>query len=123
MIHRLVRDLYSQRFPELEQLVHKSIDYMRTVQELENHLEVTKSGLSEILAPATIMIVSVAASTTQGKPLSPPELESVKEACSTAEHLTDSYRRILEFVESYMSLIAPNLSTVIGQSSVQNRYF
>ena len=114
MVHRLVRDLYSQRFPELEQLVHKSIDYMLTVEKLGNHLEVTKTDLSEILAPATIMIVSVAASTTQGKPLSESELDNVLEACATAEKLTDSYRRILEFVESYMTLIAPNLSSIVG---------
>ncbi|KAI6660995.1 hypothetical protein LOD99_13718 [Oopsacas minuta] len=116
MVHRLVRDLYSLRFPELEQLVHKSIDYMRTVERLRNHLEVTKTDLSEILAPATIMIVSVAASTTQGKPLSDSELDNVLEACATAEELTDSYRLILEFVESYMNLIAPNLSSIIGPS-------
>ena len=102
------------RFPELEQLVHKSIDYMRTVERLQNHLEVTKTDLSELLAPATIMIVSVAASTTQGKPLSDTELYNVLGACATAEELTDSYRRILEFVESYMNLIAPNLSSIIG---------
>ena len=94
--------------------MHKSIDYMLTVEKLGNHLEVTKTDLSEILAPATIMIVSVAASTTQGKPLSESELDNVLEACATAEKLTDSYRRILEFVESYMTLIAPNLSSIVG---------
>lgn len=36
------------------------------LQLLQNDLEVTKVGLDEILPAATIMVVSVTASTTQG---------------------------------------------------------
>ena len=66
MIHKFVRDLYSKRFPELESLVHTSLEYVRTVQLLQNDLEVTKVNLNEVLPAATIMVVSVTASTTQG---------------------------------------------------------
>ncbi|MGH0173939.1 UNVERIFIED_CONTAM: hypothetical protein FKN15_066466 [Acipenser sinensis] len=68
IIHKFVRDKYSKRFPELESLVPNSLDYIRTVQELGNNLDKCKNNenLQQILTNATIMVVSVTASTTQG---------------------------------------------------------
>ncbi|VDL86262.1 unnamed protein product [Nippostrongylus brasiliensis] len=43
--------------------------------------------LGQILAPATCIVVSVTASTTQGKSLEPDELNAVREACDLAEKL------------------------------------
>ncbi|KAG9334297.1 hypothetical protein JZ751_008279 [Albula glossodonta] len=68
IIHKFVRDKYSKRFPELESLVPNSLDYIRTVKELGNNLDKCKNNetLQQILTNATIMVVSVTASTTQG---------------------------------------------------------
>lgn len=66
MVFKFCRDIYSKRFPELESLIHMPMDYIRTVQLLQNDLEVTKVDIGEILPAATIMVVSVTASTTQG---------------------------------------------------------
>ncbi|KAI2655119.1 U4/U6 small nuclear ribonucleoprotein Prp31 [Labeo rohita] len=68
IIHKFVRDKYSKRFPELESLVPNALDYIRTVKELGNSLEKCKNNetLQQILTNATIMVVSVTASTTQG---------------------------------------------------------
>lgn len=66
MVHKFCRDLYSKRFPELESLIHTPLEYIRTVQLLQNDLEVTRVDVGEILPAATIMVVSVTASTTQG---------------------------------------------------------
>lgn len=66
IVHKFVRDRYCQRFPELEQLVLNPIDYIRTVKTIQNDLDLSKVDLTEVLAPATIMVVSVTASTTQG---------------------------------------------------------
>lgn len=57
---------YAKRFPELEQLVREPLDYMATVKLLLNGLDTADPALKEVLAPATIMVVSVTASTTQG---------------------------------------------------------
>ncbi len=46
--------------------MHTPLEYVRTVQLLQNDLEVTKVNLNEVLPAATIMVVSVTASTTQG---------------------------------------------------------
>ena len=62
------------------------------------------------------MVVSVTASTTQGQVLSDPELEAVIEACDMAIELVDFKTKILTYVESRMSYIAPNLSLIVGAS-------
>ncbi|KAI2593029.1 pre-mRNA processing factor 31 [Homo sapiens] len=119
IIHKFIRDKYSKRFPELESLVPNALDYIRTVKELGNSLDKCKNNenLQQILTNATIMVVSVTASTTQGQQLSEEELERLEEACDMALELNASKHRIYEYVESRMSFIAPNLSIIIGAST------
>ncbi|XP_007550049.1 U4/U6 small nuclear ribonucleoprotein Prp31 isoform X1 [Poecilia formosa] len=119
IIHKFTRDKYSKRFPELESLVPDSLDYIRTVKELGNNLEKCKNNetLQQILTNATIMVVSVTASTTQGSQLSEDELKQLEEACDMALELNQSKHRIYEYVESRMSFIAPNLSIIVGAST------
>uniref|UniRef100_A0A672HTB1 U4/U6 small nuclear ribonucleoprotein Prp31 n=1 Tax=Salarias fasciatus TaxID=181472 RepID=A0A672HTB1_SALFA len=119
IIHKFTRDKYSKRFPELESLVPDSLDYIRTVKELGNNLEKCKTNetLQQILTNATIMVVSVTASTTQGTMLSEEELKQLEEACDMALELNQSKHRIYEYVESRMSFIAPNLSIIVGAST------
>uniref|UniRef100_G3W4Z8 U4/U6 small nuclear ribonucleoprotein Prp31 n=1 Tax=Sarcophilus harrisii TaxID=9305 RepID=G3W4Z8_SARHA len=89
IIHKFIRDKYSKRFPELESLVPNALDYIRTVKELGNSLDKCKNNetLQQILTNATIMVVSVTASTTQGYQLSEEELERLEEACDMALEL------------------------------------
>ncbi|KAJ8392816.1 hypothetical protein AAFF_G00070200 [Aldrovandia affinis] len=119
IIHKFVRDKYSKRFPELESLVPNSLDYIRTVKELGNNLDKCKNNetLQQILTNATIMVVSVTASTTQGTLLGEDELLRLEEACDMALELNQSKHRIYEYVESRMSFIAPNLSVIVGAST------
>ncbi|EEC17683.1 U4/U6 small nuclear ribonucleoprotein Prp31, putative [Ixodes scapularis] len=118
IIHKFTRDNYSKRFPELESLVPGALDYMSTVKELGNSLEKAKNNemLQQFLTPATIMVVSVTASTTQGQLLSPEELATIFEACDMALDLNDFKLEIYSYVESRMSFIAPNLSAIVGAS-------
>lgn len=71
-------------------------------------------SFSEILAPATCIVVSVTASTTQGKPLDADELASVQEACDLAEKMHADRLNMYRLVESRMALIAPNLCEILG---------
>uniref|UniRef100_UPI00398F6540 U4/U6 small nuclear ribonucleoprotein Prp31 isoform X2 n=1 Tax=Pristiophorus japonicus TaxID=55135 RepID=UPI00398F6540 len=119
IIHKYVRDKYSKRFPELESLVPNALDYIRTVKELGNNLDRCKNNenLQQILTNATIMVVSVTASTTQGQTLSDEELGVIVEACDMALELNQSKHQIYDYVESRMSFIAPNLSIIVGAST------
>jgi len=119
VIHKFIKDKYQKRFPELDSLVPTELDYIRTVKELKNDLEQVKNNeaLQVILTQATIMIVSVTASTTQGIPLSDLELQAIDEACQMAVELNEIKTKIFEYVESRMTFIAPNLSAIVGPTT------
>lgn len=67
-VHKFTKDKYNKRFPELESLVVSPLEYLKTARELGNDLERVKNNekLGTFLTQATIMVVSVTASTTQG---------------------------------------------------------
>uniref|UniRef100_F1KVK2 U4/U6 small nuclear ribonucleoprotein Prp31 n=1 Tax=Ascaris suum TaxID=6253 RepID=F1KVK2_ASCSU len=117
VIHKFVRDKYEKRFPELESLVPNALEYLAVAKLLGNDISTkgqNKQILSEILAPATCIVVSVTASTTQGKPLDADELASVQEACDLAEKMHADRLNMYRLVESRMALIAPNLCEILG---------
>ncbi|XP_063620104.1 U4/U6 small nuclear ribonucleoprotein Prp31 [Cydia splendana] len=118
-IHRFVRDKYQKRFPELESLIVTPLEYIRTVKELGNDLDKAKNNetLQSFLTQATIMIVSVTASTTQGKILTENELAEIYEACDMASDLNNFKSSIYEYVESRMTFIAPNITAILGAST------
>ena len=119
VVHKYIRDKYSKRFPELESLVPVAMDYIRTVLILGNRVEKAKNNeeLHKFLTTATIMIVSVSASTTQGVDLNENELNLINEACKVATQLDDIKANVFQYVESRMAFIAPNLSIIIGAST------
>merc|ERR1719470_557831 len=115
-IHKFGKDVYTKRFPELETLVVMPLEYLNTAKELGNQLENVKNNenLLEYLTQATVMVVSVTASTTQGKDLTKEELDTVATACDMAMELHESKTKIFEYVESRMAFIAPNVSVILG---------
>ncbi|KAF6775433.1 hypothetical protein AHF37_04600 [Paragonimus kellicotti] len=120
IIHKYVRDLYSRRFPELESLVPGCLDYLKMVLVLGNEiLERSKQTdlLASFLTPATIMVVSVTASTTQGSPLDADQLQRITDACTMAIELQEMRVTTLTYVESRMSFFAPNTSILVGAST------
>ncbi|XP_053687601.1 U4/U6 small nuclear ribonucleoprotein Prp31 [Sabethes cyaneus] len=119
IIHKFVKDKYQKRFPELDSLIMVEMDYIRSVRELGNDLDQAKNNerLQEILTQATIMIVSVTASTTQGTRLDSHELRQIYEACDMAVELSNFKNQIFDYVESRMTFIAPNLSIIVGAST------
>ncbi|KAG6492656.1 hypothetical protein ZIOFF_047621 [Zingiber officinale] len=62
------------------------------------------------------MVISVTASTTSGKPLSKENLNKTIDACDRALALDLAKKKVLDFVESRMGYIAPNLSAIIGST-------
>lgn len=104
----------------------------------------TKAKLEGILPHGTVVVISMTASTTTGKSLPQEEWERVTEACDLVYDLESARRKvsygkstaerscadvetvidlffsvlcvsqILQYVESRMTFIAPNLSAVVG---------
>ena len=102
----------------MESLVIQPLEYLMTAKELGNQLESVKSNdtIAQYLTQATIMVVSVTASTTQGKNLTKEELDIVTSSCEMAIDLAEKKARIFEYVESRMAFIAPNLSAIVGSN-------
>lgn len=112
--HRYVADLYSNKFPELESLIPNKVDYIRAVKSIGNEMDLTLVDLNDILPSATVMVVSVTGSATSGKPLLPAELSSCLGGCEEVLQLEEDKAVMLQFVESRMTRLAPNLSVLIG---------
>jgi len=112
--HQFIRDKYRAKFPELESLVLHPIDYARVVKAIGNEMDMTNVELDGVLPSATIMVVSVTGSTTNGEPLSEKDLQKTLAACDRALELDAAKQKMFNYVASRMAHTAPNLSAVLG---------
>jgi U4/U6 small nuclear ribonucleoprotein PRP31 len=114
VVHKFIRDHYAPRFPELQQLVPDPVMFIRSVRALGNDADLTKPNLSSVLPAAIMMTVAVTATTTKGKPLPQNEWEAVLRACDLEERLDDARKRIFNYVQSRMTILAPNVSAIVS---------
>jgi U4/U6 small nuclear ribonucleoprotein PRP31 len=128
LVHKFIRDHYSIRFPELETLVGNPLDYAKVVTIIGNgpmdgenikKLENSKDNrlgatLRSVLDGPSVMIVTVEATTTKGREMTPTELERVMRACEMTLALDRAKRTLTDYVQSRMNLFAPNLTALIG---------
>ncbi|GIL61071.1 hypothetical protein Vafri_15470 [Volvox africanus] len=77
-------------------------------------MDLTLIPLDDMLPAATVMVVTVTATSTSGKPLDEEALSRVLAGCEMAVKLDEDKRTVLQFVESKMNEVAPNLSAVVG---------
>ena len=126
LVHKFVRDHYSVRFPELETLIQNPLDYAKTVAiigngPMENIRDISESkdnvvgqSLRQVIDGPSLMVVTVEATTTSGTPLSDKELAAVRRACEMTLQLDRAKKILTDYVQSRMSMFAPNLTTLIG---------
>ncbi|PWN54308.1 Nop domain-containing protein [Violaceomyces palustris] len=114
VVHKFIRDHYSPRFPELESLILNPWEFVQAVQALGNDEDLSRAKLEGILPHGIVVVISMTASTTEGKPLDKETWDRVQEACDLVFELEGIRRKILQYVESRMTFIAPNLSAVVG---------
>ncbi|EFH40217.1 hypothetical protein ARALYDRAFT_331322 [Arabidopsis lyrata subsp. lyrata] len=118
IVHNFIRDKYRRKFQELESLIHDPIDYARVVKKIGNETDLTLVNLEDLLLlkPATIISVSLTALTTKGNPLPDDILQKTLDACDRALNLDSARKKVLDFLESKMGYIAPNLSAIVGSA-------
>lgn len=128
LVHKFIRDHYSIRFPELETLVGNPLDYAKVVTIIGNgpmdgesmkKLQTSRENplgvpLRTVLDGPSMMVVTVEATTTKGREMTPVELERVMRACEMTLALDRAKRTLTEYVQSRMNLFAPNLTALIG---------
>lgn len=125
-LHKVLRDHYSIRFPELETLVTNSIDYAKTVAILKNgplnDIKALSSSadnmvgvpLKSILDGPSLMVVAVEGTTTRGREMTPAELKTVLDTCERILKLDRERTALTQSIQSRMNQIAPNLAALIG---------
>jgi len=114
LVNKFIKDRYRTKFPELETLIRNPLDYAKTVHLIGNEMNIVAIDFTQILPPASIMVVKTAATTTKGKPLDEKDLALVIKACDMALDLDAAKRKIFDFVQSRVPLFAPNLCAFIG---------
>ncbi|KAF2632172.1 U4/U6 small nuclear ribonucleoprotein Prp31 [Macroventuria anomochaeta] len=125
-VHKFIRDNYSLRFPYLEELVKNPVDYAKTVAILGNRPlddikniaqdtdNVVGAPLRSILDAPSLMVITVEATRASGRELQDIELAAVMTASKLLLNLDKSKHILTEYVQSRMSVFAPNLTELIG---------
>ncbi|KAJ5246879.1 Pre-mRNA-processing factor 31 [Penicillium chermesinum] len=124
--HKILRDYYSIKFPELENLVTNAVTYAQVAAIIKNaDLEDIKSiadssdnmigvPLKKILGGATLMVVAIEGTTSKGRNLTEAELKVVLETCEKILALDRARTALTENIEEGVFDLAPNLATLIG---------
>ena len=112
--HKFIRQHYKPRFPELESLITNPNEFVQAVRAIGNHDNLSNAKLNGILPHGTIVVISMQASTTKGRRLDAKTWKNVEQACDLVSDLEKSRTLILDYVQSRMNIIAPNLSKVVG---------
>lgn len=73
------------------------LEYVRAVSAIGNEVDITKVDLHSILPSATIMVVTVTGTTTNGRQLTDDEWRITKEACDMVLAL-DAARKMVNIV-------------------------
>jgi U4/U6 small nuclear ribonucleoprotein PRP31 len=114
--HENLVDAYNPKLPELADLVRDAHRYKNAVQQIGNEMDVTTVDLSDILTPNQIITISVASSTTSGRPLADLELAVVHDTAKHMEDLWEVQEDLTKLVENRMSDWAPNTSALVGSA-------
>ena len=111
-VHKLILDIYSKKFPELERLVQDPLLLTKTIKAIGNEVDIQKVNLG-FLPSATVMGI-ILASTNFKTTLSQQDLIQVNEACDLLSEMDNTKSLLIQFVASRMGLIAPNLTALLG---------
>ena len=134
-VYSALKERYSIRFPELATFELTAEQYAKVVLLLSSEddetdikiieVESTRNNISGLnsqmitstntgLSNATVMIISVTASSTKGRPFTLEEWKNVREISQTLIEMDRIRKLILKFIESQMESLAPNVTVLVG---------
>ena len=107
--------MYATKFAELESIILNPVDYAKAVKVIANIDDITRvvDNLGWLLNQ-TIMSVTVSFSASSGKTLSEKGLKEMHGFADEILQLENSKQRMLNYLERRMTLIAPNVSSIVG---------
>jgi len=114
-----IREWYSYHFPELIKIVPENALYAKVVKLIKNRKEISQDAhfekLEQILMDSSrAQAVIDASKSSMGMDISPIDLLNIDTFASRVIGLTDYRKELSTYLQSKMSLCAPNLSTLIG---------
>lgn len=113
-IFNYLLNAYKKRFPELSSILPTPNDYVRAVKVIQNNTDYHSLDFSAFLSPSTVMVLQVSLSSSAGILLTKDELEDVMDGITAWENLQKHREELIQFMESRMSFLAPNLSYLLG---------
>lgn len=129
IIHKFIRDHYSIRYPELETMITGALEYAKAaaiigngpldnVKELASRSEnILGQSLQDTLDKQTLMIVTTEAVRSQGREMSTSQLKTVLQGCEELFYLDKGKTVLSQYVQSRMSILAPNLTALLGSTT------
>lgn len=114
--HSELSEAYRPKFPELEDLVVDPMQYKNTVDIIQNETDITKIShqLNQILNSNQVLTISIAATTTNGKKLSPEQLSCVNDASMYMQQVFETTQKLTQFIESRVVALCPNVCALVG---------
>jgi RNA processing factor Prp31 len=115
IISKTIKEIYSERFPELATIILNPYEYAYTVKLLGNDLNVNKHNLSYL--PSNVqMTMNIMSSSTAGTPLKNEKLRNLYKSCDDLIVLNENKNTLLNFIENKMNHLCPNLTALLGPS-------
>ncbi|KAL7571994.1 hypothetical protein ACA910_001651 [Epithemia clementina (nom. ined.)] len=115
-VHGALCQVYGHKFPELEELLSSPIQYKTAVQVIQNEMDITRVNerLNQHFNSNQIITMSVASSTTEGRPLTADELEWALRLAAYMDEIDALQTELTRFVESRIRGLAPSVCALIG---------
>merc|ERR1712098_757743 len=115
-----IREWYSYHFPELIKIVPENALYAKVVKLIKNRKELTQDHLEELEAilmdSARAQAVIDASKSSMGMDISPVDLLNIDMFASRVIGITEYRKELSTYLRSKMSIVAPNLATLIGDT-------
>jgi U4/U6 small nuclear ribonucleoprotein PRP31 len=114
-LHRFAKDIYTEKFAELESLVNNPWEYANVIIRIQNKSDISKIDFSDFLSNQLIVAINVASSLVKGKVLPKADLDKTVNACETIIQFNVDKQEMLGYVESRLKFKAPNLCEIVGK--------
>merc|ERR1712098_1030323 len=115
-----IREWYSYHFPELIKIVPENALYAKVVKLIKNRKELTQEMFEQLesilMDSARAQAVIDASKSSMGMDISPVDLLNIDMFASRVIGLTDYRKELSSYLQNKMSLVAPNLATLIGDT-------
>ncbi|XP_078455397.1 nucleolar protein 56 [Lampetra fluviatilis] len=114
-----VREWYGYHFPELIRIVPDNYTYCRLTKLIANRKDLSEENLEALeeltMDSAKAQAILDASRSSMGMDISPIDLINIESFCTRVISLAEYRKGLQEYLRSKMSMVAPNLGTLIGE--------